>query len=104
MCCNNIMTMEAYTFCQSCGIPLDRPEVLGTERDHSRSTIYCVHCYRDGAFADAEMTLDEMEDHVREGLRKVNASDETIREAVARLPYLSRWLGIPAIHHSYEWH
>lgn len=97
-------TMEAYRFCQSCGMPLDQAEVLGTERDHSRSTIYCIFCYRNGDFIDPEMTLEEMEVHVRDELLQAGASEKTIRDAVSRLPHLSRWLGIPAIHHNSEWH
>ncbi len=95
--------MEAYTYCQSCGMPMSRPELMGTEKDHSRSTIYCIYCYRDGEFSNPGMTLGEMRENVREQLRKSNASETVISATVERLPNLSRWLGIPAIHHSCEW-
>ena len=85
-------------------MPLDEPGILGTEKDHSKSTIYCIHCYRDGHFTDEEMTLERMKKRVRDQLSATNATEGTIREAVAKLSHLSRWLGIPAIHHNSEWH
>jgi hypothetical protein len=85
-------------------MPLDRPEDLGTEEDRSRSTIYCIHCYRGGRFTDEAMTLERMRERVREQLEAVHAGDDAIREAIGRLPQLSRWLGIPAIHHSCQRH
>ena len=91
--------MEAYLFCQSCGMPLDRPEDLGTEKDGSKSTIYCIHCYRNGDFSDDAMTLQVMGEHVKAQLAAIHADEKTVHEALGRLRYLSRWLGIPAIHH-----
>jgi hypothetical protein len=85
-------------------MPLDRAEALGTEEDHSRSTIYCIQCYRDGRFTDETMTLAGMRARVREQLVAMHAGEDVIREAIARLPHLTRWLGIPAIHHHGEWH
>jgi hypothetical protein len=96
--------MEAYTFCQSCGMPIDRPELLGIEKDHSKSTIYCKHCYQDGEFTQPGLTLEAMKRHVRDELNKVHASDEDIAKAVGKVKHLSRWMGIPAIHHCREWH
>ncbi len=100
----NILKMEAYTFCQSCGMPIDRPGLSGTEKDHSRSTIYCRSCYRDGEYTRPEMTLDEMKDWVEKELRKTKAPEETIARSLSRIKFLNRWLGIRAIHHSCEWH
>lgn len=96
--------MEAYTVCQSCGMPMDRPDLLGTEKDGSRSTIYCIYCYRNGEFTDPHITFEEMQDHVREELVKIHAPEPAIGEAIAELQHLSRWMGIPAIHHRCDWH
>jgi hypothetical protein len=96
--------MEAYIYCQSCGMPMSRTELMGTEKDSSKSTIYCIYCYRDGEFYKPDMTIREMKEHVRAELRKSHASESVISSAIDRLPSLSRWLGIPAIHHTCEWH
>jgi hypothetical protein len=95
--------MEAYIFCQSCGMPMERPELMGTEKDLSKSTIYCCGCYLNGEFTHPEMTLQAMKDQVRKKLQKEKANDQTIYQSLERVSYLSRWLGIPAIHHSREW-
>lgn len=42
--------------CESCGMPLARDEDAGTEADGSRSTAYCIYCYRDGAFIEPNLT------------------------------------------------
>ena len=99
-----INIMEAYTHCQSCGMPIDLPELMGTEKDSSKSTIYCKYCYVDGEFADRDMTMEEMQEHLRAELSKTHMPEAVIARAVARLPYLGRWMGIPAIHHCREWH
>jgi hypothetical protein len=96
--------MEAYKFCQSCGRPLDSGEVLGTETDGSKSTIYCIECYREGKFTQPELTLDEMQHRVRSLMEQMHLEEEKIAGALERMPYLSRWFGIPAIHHLSEWH
>jgi len=44
--------------CGSCGMPLLEPADAGTEADGSPSEEYCVHCYRDGAFVEPDLTLE----------------------------------------------
>ena len=51
--------MKERTFCQSCGMPLDDPKDVGTERDGSPSE-YCYHCYQDGGFLAPEATMEDM--------------------------------------------
>ena len=96
--------MEAYTSCQSCGMPMNRPESMGTEKDQSKSTIYCSHCYQNGEFTRPEMTQQAMKDYLRKSLKKNNVNEATINLSVQRVSYLSRWFGIPAIQHCREWH
>ena len=36
--------------CESCGYSLRRPQDHGTEADGSPSGIFCIVCYREGAF------------------------------------------------------
>lgn len=35
-------------FCQSCGMPLQKNEELGTNHDGSKNEEYCCYCYKDG--------------------------------------------------------
>ena len=49
-------------FCQSCTLPIDNIDDRGSEKDGSKSDIYCKYCYKDGAFTDPGMTLERMTD------------------------------------------
>jgi hypothetical protein len=37
-------------FCQSCGMPMTKPEEFGTTAGGWRQNDYCTHCYKDGEF------------------------------------------------------
>jgi len=42
---------KSYTFCQSCGYPLHKDmKGGGSEKDGSKSTLYCSMCYENGKF------------------------------------------------------
>ena len=66
--------------CQSCGMPLNNKEELGTNKDGTINNDYCKYCYKNGEFIDdvsmkeyiekcskyghqAGMTNDEMKKH-----------------------------------------
>ena len=42
--------MEGKHICQSCGMVIDSPELLGTHGDGHRNEDYCIHCYKNGIF------------------------------------------------------
>ncbi len=46
--------------CQSCVMPMEKPEDFGTEADGSRNEEYCRFCYRDGGFTDPDITMEQM--------------------------------------------
>ncbi len=46
-------------FCQSCGMPLEKTEDFGTEKDGSQSVEYCRYCYQNGEWTQPEITLEE---------------------------------------------
>ncbi|MCL2858798.1 MAG: zinc ribbon domain-containing protein [Streptococcaceae bacterium] len=46
-------------FCQSCGMPLEKAEDYGTEKDGSASTEYCHYCYQNGEWTQPDITLEE---------------------------------------------
>jgi len=83
--------MENKTFCQSCSMPLDKPELLGTEKDGSKSHEYCTYCYQNGAFINPNMTLPEMKTLVKEQMKKMKIDTGIIDMAVNSLPNLKRW-------------
>lgn len=83
--------MENKTFCQSCNMPLDKPELLGTEKDGSPSKEYCTYCYQNGTFINAGMTLDEMKTFVKGIMEKMNMDTALINMTLSNLPNLKRW-------------
>lgn len=83
--------MEHNEFCQSCSMPLDRPEMTGTEKDGTLSKEYCRYCYQNGEFTSPAMTLEEMKELVKNEMEKRHISTDVIDRAVTALPYLKRW-------------
>lgn len=43
--------------CQSCGMPIERADQFGTEKDGSYSSEYCHYCYQNGEWTDPNMSL-----------------------------------------------
>lgn len=80
-------------FCQSCSMPMEKPEDFGTASSGYRVNDYCRHCYRDGAFTDPGVTLGQMIDFCA----GVMAERRVMPEPDARLlltevlPGLKRW-------------
>jgi radical SAM superfamily enzyme len=83
--------MENKNFCQSCSMPLDNPELLGTEKDGSKSHEYCKYCYQNGSFINPNMSLKEMTSLVINQMEKRNIDSKIIDMAVSSLPNLKRW-------------
>jgi len=78
-------------FCQSCSMPLDSAEVLGTEKNGSKNHEYCKYCYQNGSFINPGMTLDEMSKLVKTQMEKMKIDTGIINMAVSSLPGLKRW-------------
>lgn len=82
------------TFCQSCGMPLNKPEDHGTEANGSQSKKYCAYCYQTGEFREPERTLDEMIEISAKGFsdQDPDVSLEQARTQMKQiLPHLERW-------------
>jgi radical SAM superfamily enzyme len=72
-------------------MPLDKPELLGTEKDGTKSNEYCTYCYQNGSFVNPNMKLDEMKVLVKEQMEKRKIDSSIINMAVSSLPHLKRW-------------
>ena len=83
--------MKHPKFCQSCTLPLNQIADRGTEKDGSPSNIYCKYCYKDGAFTDPDLTMDQMKVIVSTEMHKQKLSDALIRQSIEMLPHLQRW-------------
>ena len=47
-------------FCQSCAMPMDKPELFGMNADETQNNEYCVYCYQNGEYTNPNITMDEM--------------------------------------------
>lgn len=81
-------------FCQSCSMPLTKPEDFGTEADGASSDMYCAYCYQNGAFTGPDMTLDEMVEVSAKGWSDQDPNttfDQAKAQLKQFLPHLARW-------------
>ena len=77
--------------CQSCGMPMTRPEDYGTEQDGRKSPEYCRYCRKDGAFVQ-DCTMEEMiEGCLTYAPEAYGDPDEARRQMRAYFPTLKRW-------------
>ncbi|HRO47541.1 zinc ribbon domain-containing protein [Agriterribacter sp.] len=83
--------MESQKFCQSCTFPIDNMKDRGTEKDGSKSNMYCKYCYQNGAFTDPDMTLERMKEIARTEMGKQRLPDHIIQQSINMLPGLKRW-------------
>ena len=44
--------MAAIEVCQSCGMPLEKPDDFGTEANGFRINDYCHYCFQNGTFTE----------------------------------------------------
>ena len=78
--------------CQSCGMPIKKDELKGTEADGSKSQKYCKHCYKDGKFTWPDATADQMQVYCMGILTKDKHWPAFLaRMATNGIPKLERW-------------
>ena len=80
--------------CQSCCMPINEPEVFGTEEDGTKCQDYCIYCYKDGEFTQPDSTLETMLD-ISAKIWAEKDPNVTVEQAKKQLkkkmPTLKRW-------------
>jgi hypothetical protein len=81
------------SFCQSCGMPLEKPEDFGTAVNGFRINDYCHFCYQKGAFTEPNISMQAMVDRcvgimVQQGIMAETQAKAVMSEVV---PMLKRW-------------
>lgn len=84
---------KAYKNCQSCDMPLKKdPNGGGTNKDGSKSLVYCSYCYRDGEFLNTEIdTPQKMQQFVKDILKSKGFPGFIAGLFTSRIPKLERW-------------
>lgn len=83
--------MDNSSYCQSCSMPLDGPELWGTEKDGSPNREYCKFCYQHGVFTNPDLTLEEMKTRMISRMDADQLPPDILEAAINRLEYLKRW-------------
>lgn len=84
---------KAYKNCQSCGMPLKKDaQGGGTNKDGSKSVMYCSKCYLNGDFQNPEInTAEKMKDFVKEKLKEMGFPGFIAGFFTKGIPKLERW-------------
>lgn len=83
--------MDAGLLCQSCTMPIDNVYNRGSEKDGTKSTLYCRYCYVNGAFTNPGLTLEQMRNVIVTQMLKNHIPGYKINQSVQMLPHLRRW-------------
>ena len=81
--------------CQSCGKPLELPADHGTNADGSPSAEYCAICYKQGAFTQPAITMEQMIERAAAILSaQLHLPPAKAKDLVTTyMPRLKRWNG-----------
>lgn len=78
--------------CQSCSMPLKKPEDYGTNEDESPNYEYCFKCFEKGKFLQPEITMEEMVEGCARIMEQFGVPKDEAREKVEKIiPTLKRW-------------
>lgn len=77
--------------CQSCGMPLYKPEMYGTDSIGTRIEDYCQYCFQHGQFT-SDVTMEEMINLCAKYVSKNGGnSEQYIKYMHVQFPTLKRW-------------
>jgi hypothetical protein len=63
----------------------------GTNRDGTKSTVYCSHCFDSGEFTMPELSAAEMQARVKSKLREMGLPSVAAWFFARKVPKLARW-------------
>ncbi len=78
--------------CQSCAMPMNEDNLLGSNADGSKNQDYCVHCYQNGQFMHPNETMEQMIETCVPFMVKEGWDEDKARTEMQNLlPKLKRW-------------
>ena len=80
--------------CQSCGMPITKNSLLGTNKDGSINKDYCKYCYQDGEFIDKGNMEEYIEMCSKYGAQAGMTNEEMRKHCEKLFPNLKRWKNI----------
>jgi hypothetical protein len=83
---------QAMQICQSCSMPMTKPEDFGTNTNQSKNEEYCTYCFQNGNFTNPNLNLDQMIEKLVSMHDRMGITEELARKmANTNLPKLRRW-------------
>lgn len=84
--------MEKYKNCQSCGMPMKHDAKNGgTKLDGTKHQKYCSACYQNGLFTQPNITVEDMQNLVKENLKEMGYPRLLIKYFARGISKLERW-------------
>ena len=84
-------TKSQGLFCQSCSMPLQKPEDFGTNADGSKNNEYCGYCYQNGKFTEPDITMGQMIEKCTDIMKQMQMPKDQIEKTRLFIPMLKRW-------------
>jgi hypothetical protein len=78
-------------FCQSCAMPMQKPEDFGTNANGSQNQYYCRYCYQNGKFTMPDITMEQMIEKCAGIMKQMNIPEAQIEQTKTFIPMLKRW-------------
>ena len=74
-------------------MPMEKPDLFGTNTDGTRSNEYCTYCFQNGKFTEPEMTMRQMIDKCVGIMaqRNIMAEKDARKLMAGTIPNLKRW-------------
>ena len=77
--------------CQSCAMPIQTDDLLGTNKDGSINYDYCKYCYNNGEFID-NVTMEEYIEMCSKYGSQAGMTNDEMKEFLTKIfPTLKRW-------------
>lgn len=78
--------------CQSCGMPIKGDsEKMGTNSDGGKNAEYCHYCFQNGAFAQPDISVTEMQELCIEKMKEMGFPKPLGWLFTRNIPKLKRW-------------
>ena len=77
--------------CQSCGMPIENKNQLGTNQDGKVNDDYCKYCYLNGEFIDKVSMEEYIEMCAQYGSQAGMTNDDMRKYCQELFPKLKRW-------------
>jgi len=85
------MIKDTKHICQSCAMPIEQTDSLGTNKDRSKNFEYCKFCFHEGQFANENISVEEKIQKNISIAKQMGMKEEARQLTENVLPKLKRW-------------